>query len=630
MALIRPENWRPRGIEDLEPAAWRALRHEGSACVVAGPGAGKTEFLAQRAAYLLETGICPAPYHVLAISFKSDAADNLAARVRKRCPPDLANRFTSLTFDSFTKGLVDRFLAAIPVAWRPTRPYDVVFPTRREVEQSITLARLNAPVQWQATIGNYGHNTFELHKVGAYRLPITQNAPRSAEEFAIHHWWREQLERHPNSGLTFVSLNRLAELLLRSSPHIRRALQHTYPFVFVDEFQDTTYAQYDFLLSALSGSDIAVTGVGDDKQRIMTWAGARPDSFNRFSEDFGAVRIPLLFNFRSSPDLVRIQQVVARALDPDAPQAEAQALRRVDGDVAQVWNSRSRNQETTHLARWIVNEMANRALSSRDYAILVKQRADDFEAELAPAFAQVGLRIRNESHALGRTTLQDLLSDDFAKIAIGLLRLGASRRAPAAWQLVSSALWVIRAIAPDDELGAMRIETELSRFIATLRADMAHCPPSVANANVFANRVVEFLELAALRRTYIEYASSDLLDIMEEAFHLHLAASSDAADWIGCLDAFEGIDQIPMMTVHKSKGLEYDTIVFVGLDDQAWWAHRPGNLEGLATFFVALSRAKQRAIFAFCQERGQRQRVAELYRLLTDAGVPEVLVPHPV
>ena len=78
------------------------------------------------------------------------------------------------------------------------------------------------------------------------------------------------------------------------------------------------------------------------------------------------------------------------------------------------------------------------------------------------------------------------------------------------------------------------------------------------------------------------------------------------------------------MTVHKSKGLEYDTIVFVGLDDHAWWAHTPGNAEGLATFFVALTRAKQRAIFAFCRERGQRRRVAELYQLLSDAAVPEI------
>lgn len=67
---------------------------------------------------------------------------------------------------------------------------------------------------------------------------------------------------------------------------IRQALQLTYPFVFVDEFQDTTFAQYDFLLSAFHSAGIAITGVGDDMQRIMTWAGTRPDSFERFSADF--------------------------------------------------------------------------------------------------------------------------------------------------------------------------------------------------------------------------------------------------------------------------------------------------------------------------------------------------------
>ncbi|WP_246684090.1 MULTISPECIES: UvrD-helicase domain-containing protein [unclassified Mesorhizobium] len=66
------------GRAAIHPEAWRALRQAGCVCVVAGPGAGKTEFLAQRAVYLLETGACPSPYQVLAISFKSDAADNLA------------------------------------------------------------------------------------------------------------------------------------------------------------------------------------------------------------------------------------------------------------------------------------------------------------------------------------------------------------------------------------------------------------------------------------------------------------------------------------------------------------------------------------------------------------------------
>ncbi|WP_018097593.1 UvrD-helicase domain-containing protein [Sinorhizobium meliloti] len=627
MVLVRPEEWRPRGIEDLEPDAWRALRQPGSACVVAGPGAGKTEFLAQRAAFLLETGLCPAPFRVLAISFKSDAADNLAARVRKRCPPELSHRFTSLTFDAFTKSLVDRFLTAIPVDWRPSRPYDIAFTNFRQVTGFLQDALFNAPNAWKADVAGLSASDFESRHVGAYRLPVARAAAQSGTEVTIQRWWASQLGAQPRSSMTFVSLNRLAELLLRAGPHVRRALQITYPFVFVDEFQDTTYAQYDFLLSAFQGANVAITAVGDDKQRIMTWAGARADAFERFEAEFGAVRIPLLFNFRSSPDLVRIQHVVARALDPNAAATVAQAARQVDGEVAQVWNSPTKAREAEHLGQWLANDMAARGRAPRDYAILVKQKSDDFEADLAGALARAGLRLRNESHALSRTTLQDLLTDTFAKIVVALLRLGSTRRAAQAWQLASMALLEIRAIAESDDNGEARTEDELTTFLAALRADMTNTPPSAASAQTFADRIFAFLDFAAVARTYVEYSTGDLLPIMAEALKLHLAASANGAQaWTTALDAFEGVSQIPLMTVHKSKGLEYDTIVFVGLDDQAWWAHRPGNPEGLATFFVALSRAKQRAIFAFCRERGPRQRVAELFQLLTDAGVPEIAI----
>jgi superfamily I DNA/RNA helicase len=140
-----------------------------------------------------------------------------------------------------------------------------------------------------------------------------------------------------------------------------------------------------------------------------------------------------------------------------------------------------------------------------------------------------------------------------------------------------------------------------------------------------ADSVFTFFDLRAVARVYLQYGTGELLAIVVEAFKLHLSASAEgAAGWRACLDGFEGVEQIPLMTVHKSKGLEYDTIVFVGLDDQAWWSYRPGDREGLSTFFVALSRAKQRAIFSFCQGRGQRRNVADIYQLLANAGVPEV------
>ena len=137
--LVLPDDWRPQGVDDLEPGAWQALREtDRSVCVTAGAGAGKTEFLAQKAAYLLQTGICPPPKRILAISFKRDASQTLKARVGKRCPPDQARRFHSLTFDAFTKNMLDRFRAAIPHPLRPPANYEIGFPRRNDLEDFLT------------------------------------------------------------------------------------------------------------------------------------------------------------------------------------------------------------------------------------------------------------------------------------------------------------------------------------------------------------------------------------------------------------------------------------------------------------------------------------------------------------
>jgi len=625
MPIASRESWRPSGIPDLEPNAWLALRREESTCVVAGPGAGKTEFLAQRAVYLLETGDCAPPHRVLAISFKADAADNLAARVRQRCDKVLADRLVSLTFDAFTKSLVDRFLPGTPSAWRPTKPYDIGFPSRRQVEDFLTRARLNAPPAWQAAIAGMSPSTFEARVVGSFRLPSGSLHPTNAAEFVVERWWRETLRRPDRALLTFIMINRLAELLLRTQPQIGRALRATYPFVFVDEFQDTTYAQYDFLLSALRHPRIVVTAVGDDKQRIMVWAGARSDAFERFTVDFQAAKIPLLFNFRSSPDLVRIQHVVAQALDAGSIPTIAQAERQVDGDVAQVWTCPTEAGEAQQIATWLAADIAGRGTKPRDYAILVRQRADQFEEQFAPPLSSLGLSIRNESRTLGRMTLQDLLVDTYTGVAIALLRLGASRQAPEAWQIASDAVQQLRDADPDDDRACARAEDGLTEFLRQLRAIMSATPPSRIAAEDLSDQILAFVDPSALTRTYTEYGTGETLAIALEAFRLHLGASADGAgDWSVCLDRFEGVDHIPLMTVHKSKGLEYDTVLFVGLDDTMWWSHSAGNPEGIATFFVALSRAKQRAIFTFCRARGQRTRVADLYQLLTAAGVPEV------
>lgn len=107
--MITTEQWTPASGFVLEPNANTAVRETTrNTAVTAGPGAGKTELLAQRADFLLRTGNCRYPQRILAISFKVDAARNLQRRVSQRCGPDLATRLDSHTFHAFAKRLIDR------------------------------------------------------------------------------------------------------------------------------------------------------------------------------------------------------------------------------------------------------------------------------------------------------------------------------------------------------------------------------------------------------------------------------------------------------------------------------------------------------------------------------------------
>lgn len=108
--MISVKQWQPADGLTLEPNALKAvLEQEKCLALTAGPGAGKTEMLAQRADFLFRTGTCCYPKRILAVSFKVDASTNLKERVKRRCGNDLSSRFDSYTFHAFAKRIIDRF-----------------------------------------------------------------------------------------------------------------------------------------------------------------------------------------------------------------------------------------------------------------------------------------------------------------------------------------------------------------------------------------------------------------------------------------------------------------------------------------------------------------------------------------
>ena len=82
--------------------------------------------------------------------------------------------------------------------------------------------------------------------------------------------------------LSFKMICILAEYIIRTNPKIKRVLQYTYKYVFLDEFQDTTNLQYELVKQCFLDSGSVVTAVGDNKQRIMVWAGALKNCFQGF------------------------------------------------------------------------------------------------------------------------------------------------------------------------------------------------------------------------------------------------------------------------------------------------------------------------------------------------------------
>ena len=123
MKIVNKNNWKTVGNITLEKNALDAIKCEKNTLVIAGPGAGKTELLAQKACYLFETNLCRAPQKILAISFKKDSAENLKERVLKRYGEEIKDRFISLTYDAFFKSIVDHFIYSLPVNCRPNILY---------------------------------------------------------------------------------------------------------------------------------------------------------------------------------------------------------------------------------------------------------------------------------------------------------------------------------------------------------------------------------------------------------------------------------------------------------------------------------------------------------------------------
>src|SRR5262249_44673996 len=111
---------------------------------------------------------------------------------------------------------------------------------------------------------------------------------------------------------------------------------------------------------------------------------------------------------------------------------------------------------------------------------------------------------------------------------------------------------------------------------------------------------------ARFKALYPQYLQGDWYDLQIDAITNLLVNARQSRTWSEALDEAEGIDCVPIMTTHKSKGLEYNSVVFIGLEDGAHWKFSENPSEEQCGFFVTLSRAKERIVFTFSSTRIRR------------------------
>ncbi len=355
----------------------------------------------------------------------------------------------------------------------------------------------------------------------------------------------------------------------------------------------------------------------------MVWAGAMPDAFAQFEQHFNSQRISLISNWRSHEELVQVQHAIASRIDPNVEKPEARADRLVDGDVAAIWEFATGEEENDCLAQWIEREVLAGDVEPHDVAILVRMRADQVESQLSSTFANRGLRLRNVARNVGDIAIQDLLGEDLTQILLRLMRLGATGRSPDNWNAALLDLQHLEAVDPADEAGQQLLQGRLQTFVREMRRTLNGLDPVPEAAADAAQATLDFIGAGVLQRAFPAYQRQADFDRVWKGFTLLLQESlQHAQTWSGAIDEFEGLGQTALMTIHKSKGLEFHTIIFYGLDNQTWWSLRPDRPEELNSFFVAFTRAEQRAFFTLCTERGRP--IAWLERTLIPSGVQRV------
>ena len=611
----------------------------GPSLIIAGAGSGKTRMITYRIAYMLEQGIKES--EILALTFTNKAAKEMSERIKSLTGLKLKG-LTASTFHSFGLGLLKQYIQYLG--------YKNNF-TIYDTNDNMALLK-QVIVSLDLELSNYNLysllSTFSDVKTG--RIKGFQNKDGAVNQ--IYQEWL--LSQKAYNVVDFDDLILLPIRLFEKRPDVLEKVRERFRYIMVDEFQDTSLLQYKFI-SMIAKKYRNICVVGDDDQSIYSWRGANYRNIQSFEEDFPERReFKLERNYRSTGTILE----AANNLIVHNKERKSKKLWTDGEEGSRIYliSSEDEDDEAFMIADGIKKRHEKSDVPYSEFGILV--RTNSLINTLENALMENGIQaqVSGASSFFDRKEVRDLIC--YLKIIVNtdddvsLLRIiNTPRRS-----IGRTSVEKLRAYADRKNISLFDAMTEFA-----YAADSPVKGKSQENLKTFSSQVLGWQEenknnrkakllsdiidtIGYKEMLYEEYPDKPkLIDAKMRSLEFLIGRLSrfeknnpDATlrDYLNImsLDSKDTEDKdegkVNLMTMHASKGLEFDTVYLAGVEDNIIPSSRaleedPRNIdEERRLFYVAITRARKELNISYCEKR--KDRMGEAHFVLPSRFLEEI------
>ena len=612
------------------------LQKEGPMIVIAGAGSGKTRVLTYRIAYLMSEGVDP--FNILSLTFTNKAAREMKIRISSIVGDSEAKNLWMGTFHSvFAKIL--RFEADKLGYPSNFTIYDTQ-DSQRLISSIIKEKKLDKDIykykQVQSRISSYKNS---LITVKAYfQNPDLKEADVMSKRPEMGEIYKEYVSRCFKAGaMDFDDLLLKTNELLTRFPEVLAKYQDRFRYILVDEYQDTNHSQY-LIVRALSDRFQNICVVGDDAQSIYAFRGANINNILNFQKDYEDVKMfRLEQNYRSTKNIVnaansiieknqtKLDKVVWTANEVGEKITVNRSL--TDGDegryvASSIFENKMQNQakngdfavlyRTNAQSRSIEDALRKRGLDYRIYGGLSFYQRKEIKDVLSylriiinPADEEALKRIINfPGRGIGQTTIDRLIvsANEYNKSIFEVLKnlhkLPININGGTKTKLQNFATMIESFQIMSKTNNAFDLAEHVCKASGLIQEFKKDGTPEgmtrMENIEELLNGIKDFVE----GQQEIADSTGSLAEFLED-----VALATDLDNEEG-----EDSDKVALMTIHLAKGLEFEYVYIVGLEENLFPSAMSMNTrseleEERRLFYVALTRAKKQAYLTYALSR---------------------------